>query len=257
MKKSISVFIGVLVTAAQCIYAQDSAVAAKQDIDPSKPTNLYTQVNANLEYQAGKNQNLFGVRANIQYAVNPDNLFLIELPFLYNDRTSRFGVGDMRVRYFNAVKRNISKSFIAIAPFADISVPIGSYKNGLGASNWSLASGVVFGFIVSKKLSLFPGVNYVHLTKPSTSLIPEVAKYSSDGVGFQFNASYVINKTTFLFVNPVPVFLSTGDSWKSVWSGEVNLNKIIKPNKLKMNIGWYPNFTAEVHTIRLGATMYL
>ncbi len=241
----------------QSSYAQDSTGAKKAEIDPSKPTNLYTQVNANLEYQVGKTQNLFGVRANVQYAFNPDNLLLIELPFLYNDRTNKFGLGDMRVRYFNAVKRNISKSFIAIAPFADISIPTGSYKNGLGSSSWSLAGGVVFGFIVSKKISLFPGINYVHITKPGTNLIPEINKFSSDGIGFQFNASYVINKQTFLFVNPIPTFLSTNGNWKSIWAAEFNLNRIIKPNKFKMNVSFNPNFTYDVYTFRLGGTFFL
>jgi hypothetical protein len=41
--------------------AQDSAYAQPQKIDPSKPTNLYTQVNAGLNYQSGKTQHLFGV----------------------------------------------------------------------------------------------------------------------------------------------------------------------------------------------------
>ena len=241
------------------VHAQDST-ATKQvgkDIDPSKPTNLYTQVNTLLEYQSGKTQNLFGIRTNIQYALNPDNLFLVEIPLLNNDRTSKFGLGDVRVRYFNAVKRNISKSFIAIVPFADISLPTGSFKNGLGTSSWSLAGGVVFGFIVSKKLSLFPGINYVHITKPGTDLIPEANKFSSNGIGFQFNASYVINKQTFLFINPLPTFLNTNGNWKSIWAAEFNLNRIIVPNKFKMNVSWNPNFTANVNTFRLGGTFFL
>jgi len=239
------------------INAQDSSSTTKKDIDPSKPTNLYTQVNLNLEYQNGKKQNLFGARVNVQYALNPDNLFLVEIPLLYNDATSRFGVGDMRIRYFNAIKRNITKSFIAIAPFADISVPTGSYKNGLGTSSWSLGAGVVFGFILSKKLSLFPGINYVHQTKPNSELIPEESKFTSNGVGFQFNASYVINKQTFLFINPIPVFINTNGSWNSSWTAECSFNRIIVPNKFKMNVGWYPNFTANTNTFRLGGTFFL
>ena len=238
------------------LQAQDST-AKKPEIDPSKPTNLYTQVNTSLEYQAGKTQNLFGVRANVQYALNPDNLFLVELPLLYNDRTEKFGVADMRIRYYNAVKRNISKSFIAIVPFADISLPTGSYKNGLGGSSWSLAGGVVFGFIATKKLSLFPGISYVHITKPGTDLIPAASKFSSNGIGLQFNASLGFNKSTFMFINPTPTFLNTNGNWKSIWSGEFNLNKIITPGKFKMNIGWGPNFTYDVHTLKLGCTFYL
>jgi hypothetical protein len=242
--------------ASASLFAQDTATA-KKEIDASKPTNLYTQLNTSLEYQAGKTQNLFGVRTNVQYALNPDNLFLIELPFLYNDRTEKFGVSDMRIRYYNAVKRNISKTFIAIVPFADVSLPTGSYKNGLGSSSWSLAGGVVFGFIASKKLSLFPGINYVHITKPGTDLIAAANKFSSNGIGFQFNASYVINKQTFLFINPIPTFLNTNGNWKSIWAAEFNLNRVIKPNKFKMNVSWNPNFTSKINTFKLGGTFYL
>jgi hypothetical protein len=47
-------------------------------------------------------------------------------PFLYNDLTKKTGLSDTRIRYFNAVKRNISKTIIAIAPFVDISIPTGN-----------------------------------------------------------------------------------------------------------------------------------
>lgn len=238
------------------LYAQDTT-AVKKDIDPSKPTNLYTQVSANIEYQAGKTQNLFGMRTSIQYAFNPDNLLLLEVPFLNNDRTNKFGLSDTRVRYFNAIKRNISPSFIAIAPFADISIPTGSFKNGLGSSSWSLAGGVVLGFIVSKRMSLFPGVNYVHITKPATNLLTQSLKFSSDGVGFQFNASYVINKKTFLLINPTPRFLSTNGKWEDIWSAEFNLNRIIRPNKFKINVSFNPNLTYSVYSFRLGSTFFL
>ena len=56
---------------------------AKKEIDPSNPTNLYTQVNGNFEFQDGKNSDLYGIRVNVQYAFNPDNLMLVELPFLH------------------------------------------------------------------------------------------------------------------------------------------------------------------------------
>lgn len=237
--------------------AQNSGAKPSQEIDPTKPTNLYTQVNANMELESGKNQDLYGFRANVQYAFNPDNLLLLELPLLYSDQSGAFGVGDMRVRYFNAVKRKISKSFIAIAPFADVSVPLGSYKNGLGTSNWSIAGGIVCGFILSKELSFFPGASYVHITKPSTDLIPEMYKFVSNGVGLQFNVSYSINKKTFLFINPTPSFMDTNGDWKTYWSGELNLNRIITPNKFKVNAYWGPNFTTELHIFRIGATFYL
>ncbi|MEK8180808.1 hypothetical protein WMW71_10705 [Flavobacterium buctense] len=238
------------------IQAQDTG-EGKKEIDPSNPTNLYTQVNGNLEYQDGKTANLYGLRVNVQYAFNPDNLMLLELPLLHNDLTNKTGFGDMRVRYFHVAKKGITKNFIAIVPFADISIPIGNYENGLGTSSWSLAGGVVGGFIINQKLSLFPGVSYVHITKPSTDVIPEAFKYSSDGIGFQFNASYKFSKSTFMFVNPTPTLLNTNGNWKTFWSGEFNLNHIITPNKFKMNIGCSPNFTNDIYLYKIGATLFI
>ena len=241
----------------QGVFAQENPASDRQEIDPSKPTNLYTQINTAIEYRSGESQDLMGVRTNFQYAFDPDNLLLAEVPFLYNNRTDAFGIADIRVRYFRVVKRNITPRFIAVAPFADVTLPTGSFKNGLGTSSWSLAGGVVFGFIVSKNLSLFPGASYVHITKLSTDLIPEDQKYNSHGIGLQFNASYMFNKSTFLFINPTPTFLRINDSWKTIWSGEVNINKIIKPNKFKVNAYWGPDFTNHIHVFRAGCTFFL
>lgn len=241
------------------VNAQTVAQVAKPttQIDPSKPSNLYTQINANLEWQSSANNNLYGVRANVQYAFNSNNLFLFEVPLLYNSKGSATGLGDLRLRYFNVVKRNISPSFIAVAPFLDISIPTGSYEKGLGSSSWSLAGGLVLGYVVSKKLALFPGISYVHQTKAQTSLIPDALKKTSNGIGLQFNASYSFNSSTFLFVNPTPSFLNSNGNWTTYWTGELNFNKIVMPNKLKLNAYWGPNFTNKIHVFRIGATVYL
>lgn len=236
-------------------FAQNDSLTTKE-IDPSKPTNLYTQINAVGEYSHSSFQKLSGVRFNIQYAIDPDNLILAEIPVLSNSNSNTMGLADMRIRYFRAIKRNISPRFIAIAPFADISLPTGSYAKGLGSSQWSIGFGLVGGYIVSSKFAVFPGVGFVHLTKPSTNLISESAKYSSTGVSLQLNGSLSFSKSTFLFINPSPVFLNTNGKWKGIWSGELNLNKIITPNKFKANIGFAPNFTYETYIYRAGATLY-
>ena len=111
-----------------CLISASVSFAQTEDtveIDPSKPTNLYTQINTLGELNAYDGFNTYGTRINFQYAFNPDNLVLAEVPLLYNDASSKFGLSDIRVRYFRAVKRNISKSIIAIAPFADITIPTG------------------------------------------------------------------------------------------------------------------------------------
>lgn len=255
MKKTITILcLLTLFTGALC--AQETK-EVKEDIDPSNPTNLYTQINGVLEYQDTKGADLFGLRTNVQYAFNPDNLLLAEFPLLHNNVTNKTGISDIRVRYFHVAKKGITKNFIAIVPFLDVTLPTGSYENGLGTSSWSLAGGVVFGYVVSPKLSLFPGISYVHLTKPSTDLIPDNVKFASNGVGLQFNASYKFTKNTFLFFNPTPSFINTNGNWKTFWTGDLNFNHIFIPNKFKMNVGWTPNFTLETNTFRLGATIFI
>ena len=238
------------------LYAQ-LLVRQKKEIDPSKPTNLYTQINANLEYRSGVNQNLFGLKTNVQYAFNPNNLLMLELPLLYNDKYEHFGISDVRVRYFNAISRNLTKTLIAIAPFADITLPSGNYENGLGISSWTLSVGCVVGLRVSNKMSFFPGISYIHITKPGTTLIPDAYKFVSNGFGLQFNASYRFTKRAFLFVNPTPSFLYANDVWKTIWTADISINKIITPNKFKVNLGFSPNFTNDLYTFKFGGTLYL
>lgn len=213
-----------------------------QDIDPSKPTNLYTQINVLGDVTFSDNFNTYGTRLNFQYAFNPDNLLLAEVPLLYNDATESFGLADIRVRYFHALKRYTDQRLFAIAPFLDVSIPTGDAEKGLGADTWSLAGGVVFGVLLSEKASLFPGLSYVYLTEPEIG-----------GVGIQTNLSYSFSKNTFLFVNPIVTLFEN----QTIWTGEFNLNHIVTPNKLKINLGWYPNFTNEIHGIRGGATFFL
>ena len=226
-------------------FAQDEEV---QEIDASKPTNLYTQVNAAFEYQSHKNGgDVYGTRFNVQYAFNPDNLLLVEVPVLYNEGTEKLGLSDVRLRYFHAAKRNITERLIAIAPYADISIPTGKFSHGLGSSSWSLSAGIVFGYVLTPKIALFPGAGYVYITEPT-----DYNGNSHSGINFQTNMSISFSNRAFLFVNPIVTILD-----QTIWSGEFNFNYILKPNKLKVNLGYYPTFTNDIHTIRVGGTIYL
>lgn len=229
----------VFLTLAQVSFAQD------QTVDASKPTNLYTQLNAAFEYQARDGSDWYGTRINVQYAFDADNLLLVEVPLLYNEGTSKFGLSDTRVRYFHALKRNITIRLIAIAPYVDITIPPGSTKNGLSLGIWSLAAGVVAGYVVSPKIAMFPGVGLVHV-------IPTLGASSETGVNFQTNMSISFSQRAFLFVNPIVTILE-----KTNWSSEFNFNYMITPNKLKVNLGYFPNFTNDINTFRLGATLFL
>ncbi len=239
MKKTICIFIALLFF--------ENALAQKTEVDASKPTNLYTQLNTVFEYQKRKiDGDVYGARFNMQFSFNPDNLLLMELPLLYNSQTEKFGLSDMRLRYFYAAKRNLSKTFIAIAPYADITLPTGRFSEGLGSSSWALSGGLVVGMVLTQKIALFPGVGYVHITKPK-----DYIGQSKNGVNIQTNMSVKFNERVFMFINPIVTILDN-----TLWSGEFNFNYMAKPNKLKLNIGYYPSFTQDIHTIRTGATFY-
>jgi len=229
------------------IFAQNQA---KSDIDPSKPTNLYTQVNAQLEYANNPNGNLIGMRFNIQYAPNKNNLFIAEAPILYNTVSRKAGFSDFRIRYFTVVKRNLSARLIAVAPFLDITAPTGSTAHGLGQGSWSIAAGGVIGYVVSSKFAMFPGLGYVHITRPTASAA------AANGITLQMNGSYSFSKRTFMFINPTPVFLNRSGVWHSVWAGDLSLTRILVPNKFTLNLGCSPNFTNDVYIYRMGSTLF-
>jgi hypothetical protein len=259
MKKLIYFFACLIISISS--KAQDTTtivepIPAEKEIDASKPTNLYTQVNVLPEYQNIKNgSDLYGSRFNIQYAANADNLFIVEVPFLHSTATNKTGLSDLRVRYFSAVKRNITPRLIALAPFLDITAPTGSVKNGLGTGSWSLSAGAVIGYIVTSRFAVFPGVGYVHLTKPN--YFADSVSFKSNGVGLQLNGSFSFSKRTFMFINPTPSFINTNGTWKSFWSGDFSVNRIVVPNKLKLNVSFNPDITNEIYVYRAGATFYL
>jgi len=238
------------------VNAQDEG---KKVVDASNPTNLYTQINTAFEYSSLKDgTNLYGMRANVQYSFDANNLVLAELPLLYNEATSAFGLSDVRVRYFTIVKRVMTADkFHVMAPFVDITLPTGNFEDGLGSSSFVLSAGSVYGFAASKKIKLFPGLSVVHVTKPGTDLIPDASKFSSTGFSAQANVSISFNKSWFLFVNPVMTMLNTDGAWNETWSGDFNLNHMFIPNKILANIGYSPNFTNKANTVKLGVTFFL
>lgn len=236
--KSILISLFFLGTSAY-IFAQQNDT--KPAIDPSKPTNLYTQVNVQAELNSYKGFSTYGTRLNFQYAINADNLILAEVPFLYNSQTKKFGLSDTRVRYFNVQRMN-NKTLFALAPFADIYMPTGKSEHGLGGGTWSLSAGLIAGLGFSESISMFPGVSYVYLTKVKKS-----------GMQIQSNISLKFSDKTFAFVNPSVLFVNS----EAQWQAEFDINQIIIPNKFKANIGWLPNFTDKVNTFRLGVTFFL
>jgi hypothetical protein len=91
------------------VAAQDTA---QVHIDPSKPTNFYSRLSNNLEYTFRKEgNNTYGYRANFVWASkNQAHAIHVELPLLYAVTTNKFGLSDMRFRYFWVLYKNYAKS---------------------------------------------------------------------------------------------------------------------------------------------------
>ena len=87
-------FIAIALLANTTVFAQE----AEPEIDASKPTNFYSLLDNTLENTAHPSHNVFGYRGKILYAPSEAHLILGEIPLMYNDQSSKFGVGDVRAR---------------------------------------------------------------------------------------------------------------------------------------------------------------
>lgn len=239
------------------IKAQDST-AKVAEIDPAKPTNFYTQVNVAAEYSFGKADELVGVRISGQYTFNPNNLVLFELPLLYNTDRKAGGIGDIRLRYFGIIKKDYEKTFpkvATIAPTVDISLPTGSFKNGIGSSSFVIAPGLVWGYFFNAKTQVFPIISYQYISKPGSDLIPENFRTDKHGLTFQAIGNYSFSKKTFLQVTPIYAIndLSNGTN---AFTAEFKLSNLPTP-KSKIQVFVRQEFTRKQTTINAGYTLYL
>src|SRR5258705_7630299 len=132
-------------------------------IDPSKPTNLYTRLSNNFEYnflKAGKRT--YGYRANFVWASGRQHHSIhIELPLLYATSSKKFGVSDMRFRYYWVPYKNYAKKPGAFGFAIDSYVPTGKLDDGLGRNRWIVATGLSTAFVFGK-FSTFPYVYYLY-----------------------------------------------------------------------------------------------
>lgn len=138
MKKSLILLPFVFLIFGITIRAQET-----NQIDASKPTNFYSYMNNSLEFTSRQNNgNLIGYRANITYSPSERHLFLGEVPLQYNLKREKFGLGDIRVRYFYLPYKNYEKFIGALGPSVDIIAPTGNASNGIGTGRWIIAPGL-------------------------------------------------------------------------------------------------------------------
>lgn len=227
-----------------------------QEIDASKPTNFYSFIDNTLELTNSENQNVFGYRGNITYAPSSEHLVLGELPLLYNDRTKKFGLGDIRARYFWLPYKDYSKFVGAFGPSVDVFLPTGSFEDGLGTSSFVMSPGVTVGLMAADWIQFFPILSYQYVSKPSTDLIPEAQKKERHGLTFQVLMPIVISPKFFVQVTPIFSKNDFDDAGADRYAQEINAAYSLT-GKLQLSGYFKGVFKDKIYTYRMGLTVFL
>ena len=186
------------------IYSQDMNEGNQQNqsIDASKPTNFYSFIDNSVEYSSQSNQNLLDYRASLTLSPSSSHLILSEVPLLYNDRTRKFGFGDIRARYFYLPYRNYDKFLGAFGPSIDVYAPTGSNVDGLGSGRWIFSPGITVGLMAAEWIQFFPIISYQYASKLVSEPLDDAINKSYHGLTIQTIIPIIISEKLFLQLTP-------------------------------------------------------
>jgi len=225
------------------------------EVDASKPTNFYSFIDNSLEYSSQPNQNLMGYRANLTLAPSSAHLILAEIPLLYNDRTDKFGLGDIRARYFYLPYKNYDKFFGAFGPSVDIFAPTGSNSNGLGSGRWIVSPGITIGLMAAEWIQFFPIISYQYASK-YVSEIPEGSENKADhGLTFQVLIPIIVSSKLFFQLTPSYNLNNINDERGDTFTGRVFASYALN-TKMQITTQYYGLFKAKINTFNLGLTVF-
>jgi hypothetical protein len=147
-----------------------SSAQAQADgsIDPSVPTNLYTNIDFNFEVQDHPGDgDLYGINIIAAVAFNDENRLDVELPIhrtAFETVENKTGLGDIRLRYFwiGYKKDGAAVGLSAAGLSLDSYFPTGDPDTGHGSGNYLIAPGVTLGFHLADWLDVFPVLSYQH-----------------------------------------------------------------------------------------------
>lgn len=233
------------------------AMAQDETIDASKPTNFYTLLDNTIENTFSPNQNVFGYRGKLLYAPSEAHLILAEVPLLYNDRTSKFGIGDLRARYFYLPYKNYDKFFGAFGPSIDVFMPTGSFENGIGSGRWIISPGLTAGLMAADWIQFFPILSYQYQSGLVGSAAPDgVPNEELHGVTFQVITPIVFSEKFFVQVTPIFKMNNLGDERQDRYIQEF-LGQYVLSETLQASLFYNGNFKDEIHQVSLGLTIFL
>lgn len=231
------------------LLAQDS----EENIDPSKPTNIYTRINNNFEFTDRSGEQEYGYRFNYNYATS-DIQFTAEVPYLYNASSKQYGLSDIRLRTFYVPYVNYDKTFAGLGLSMDLFLPTGSVEDKLGSGSWSISPGILAGILVNDSYSIWPNISYRYQV---ASVKDDII--SQHGMTVQITNSINISPKIYLNVSPMVLLNDFKDENRDLLGGEFEFNYMIKKNKLQIGFFSRQLFNHESYTqsYRLMARIFL
>ncbi|NME69156.1 hypothetical protein [Flammeovirga aprica] len=236
----------------QKLQAQDSTNVQERDV--SKPTNFYTFLDNNFEYNSTPNTTVCGYRANLTFSFSESHLLLAEMPLLYNSTTEKYGIGDLRLRYFWLPYKDYSKTFGAFGPSIDIFAPTGNFENGLGTGRWILAPGLTFGIMVADWIQFFPVLSYQYLSAVSGQK-SDVNNSALHGATFQVITPIVFSKKVFTQLTPTVGIEDFSKADQIHFKMEMMFSYGFRDD-FWINLFYKGAFKQDFHSLRIGFTTY-
>jgi len=227
--------------------------------DNSKPTNVYSQIDNFIEFRTSPEFNIIGYNPRISYAPHENHAFILEVPLLYNLKYEKFGLGDVRFRYFGVAYRNYDNFFGSFGASLDVFAPTGKYENGLGSSSWRISPGLTFGFILNraKTISVFPVLSYIYTSEPSSDKVPQELKEIDHGASVQLISSFVLSDDFFILITPILDFKDLEDEREDEFILEVEPVLDIMNDKFQAGVFYRGAFNSQSHTISLYFTVFI
>ena len=208
-----------------------------------------------LEYSSQENQNVYGYRGKLTLALSDAHMVLFEAPLLYNDRTSKFGLGDLRARYFFLPYKNYDKTIGAFGASIDVFVPTGSFENGLGSGRFIMSPGLTVGIMAADWIQFFPIASYQYASKPTYSNPSPAADMATHGFSFQVITPIIFSEKFFMQVTPVIKLNNFNDVRQDRFEQEVFAAYTLNP-KMQLTAFYSGKFEDKNHTVSAGLSVF-
>ncbi|HXL54854.1 MAG TPA: hypothetical protein VN958_01270, partial [Chitinophagaceae bacterium] len=201
--------------------------------------------------------NRFGYRGNFVWASKrQDHAVYAELPLLYAASSNKFGLSDMRFRYYWVPYRNYSKKPGAFGFALDAYAPTGKFENDLGMGRWIAAPGITTAFVFGS-FSTFPVLSYLHCSGILSDKVSAENKKELNGFIMQFVCVYKFSKKNYLDCTPYFIKNSYTNAGKDDFQVESNYLYMVKKNKLQVGGFVRRIFRGNVTTVRASVRLYL